>query len=276
MIAMAKKILCSTGTIVGRLNGFDHRLIIKHKDAIEADGFELMMLKAFYGHLPEIARELLRAQVSIEAIHFEKDITALLGLGDEEDLREGLRVFTENVDMGEAVGAKKAVFHLWDGRFSAERLEKSIALLETLYEITDARGVELVVENVPCRISPYETVCRIADKYPNARFTFDTRHASFLGECERFFASALWKDRIGHIHVSDYSGETVPGMWGVTRPILHPGEGIIDFDALFREMPPYSGETVTLESPVILPDGTHDIEKLNKTLAFLREKTKNG
>ena len=89
---MENQILCSTGTIVGRVNGFDHRLIIKYKDEIEADGFELMMQKAFYGRLSEIAGELNRAAVPIRTIHFEKDITALLGLGGAEERQEGLRL----------------------------------------------------------------------------------------------------------------------------------------------------------------------------------------
>lgn len=273
---MKTKILCSTGTLVGKANGFNYRLVIENKDRIEAEGFELMMLKAFYGRLPEIASDLNRAGIPIYAIHFEKDITALLGLGTDEDRREGLRIFAENVDMGRAVGAEKAVFHLWDGRFSPQQIESVIALLETLYEICDARGVELVVENVPSRSpSPYENIMKITERYPQARFTFDTRHGHFRGEVQTFFESDIWQTRIGHIHVSDYSGETVPGMWGVTRPILHPGEGKIDFETLFALMPPYHGETVTLESPVMRADGTVDIEKLNRTLGFLREKMKN-
>ncbi|MBQ8497476.1 MAG: sugar phosphate isomerase/epimerase [Clostridia bacterium] len=268
---MEKQILCSTGTIVGRANGFDHRLIIKYKDEIEADGFELMMLKAFYGRLPEIAEELNRADVPIRTIHFEKDITALLGLGDEEDRREGLRLFADNVDMGRAVGAKKAVFHLWDGRFSAEQVESGILLLETLYEICEKRGVELLVEGVPCKTSPYALVCEIAEKYLSSRFTFDTRHSDFMGETDTFFESPLWQNRIGHIHVSDYSGETAEGMWGVTRPILHPGEGLIDFEKFFTAAARCACDTVTLESPVMFPDGTHDILKLNRTLSLLKK-----
>ena len=57
-----------------------------------------------------------------------------------------------------------------------------------------------------------------------------------------------------------------------TRPILHPTEGNIDFSSLFASMPPYIGETVTLESPVMLPDGTHDLNKLNRSLSFIRKK----
>ena len=267
------ELLCSTGTLVGRANGFDHTIVIKHHKEIEADGFELMMLKAFYEKMDEVARDLLCGGVKIRTIHFEKDITALLGLRGEEDTREGLRLFARNAEMGKNVGAEKAVFHLWDGRFSPEQTERVISLLETLYEICEKNDLELVVENVPAKKpSPYENVLEIARRYPNARFTFDTRHCHFMKQIDTFFESALWHDRIGHIHVSDYSGETVPEMWGVTRPILHPGEGLIDFDLLFEKMPPCGAETLALESPVIGKDGSTDIQKLNGTLHYLQKK----
>ena len=273
---MKKNILCSTGTIVGKANGFDYRLILRYRDEICADGFELMMLKAYYDRLGDVRKTVEKAGIPVYTIHFEKDITALLGLGDEDDLREGLRIFTENADMAQAVGAKGAVFHLWDGRFDRNHLSKGISLLETLYEICEKRGLELLVENVPCRISPYESVLEISERYPNARFTFDTRHADIIGETARFTESRIWKTKTGHLHVSDHCGQTVPGMWGVTRPILHPGEGKIDFYTLFASMPPYDGETVTLESPVMLPDGTHDLNKLNRSLSFIRRNMKEN
>ena len=267
---MSKKILCSTGTLVGRANGFDYTLISRYADFIYADGFELMMLKAYYDRLADVRRTVEQAGMPVYTIHFEKDITALLGLGDEEDRGEGLRLFELNADMGAAVGARAAVLHLWDGRFDEKCLNKSIGLLDALFEICDKRSVELLVENIPCRISPYESVLSIAKRYPHARFTFDTRHADFIGETDRFFQSEIWKTRIGHIHISDHIGQTAPGMWGVTRPIVHPGEGVIDFNRLFGKMSVFGGETVTLESPVMLPDGSHDLEKLNRSLCFLR------
>ena len=271
---MRKKILCSTGTIVGKANGFDHTLIARYAKDIRADGLELMMLQAYYDDLTGVCKTLERASLPVYTFHFEKNITALLGLGTQEDRREGLRLFEKNTDMARAVGASAAVFHLWDGRFDARHLSGVIDLLAILFEICDKRSVELLVENIPCRISPYESVLRIAREYPGSRFTFDTRHADVVGETDRFLQSEIWRKRIGHIHVSDHCGLTVPGMWGVTRPIVHPGEGKIDFDEFFDKMPPYDGETVTLESPVMLPDGTHDLEKLNRTLSFLREKMK--
>ncbi len=270
---MKQELLCSTGTMVGRANGFNHMLIAEHHGALAADGFELMMLSAFYGRLETVARDLTRAQVNIRTIHFEKDITALLGLYGPEEHAEGLRRFRANCEMGRWVGAEKAVFHLWDGRFSPERIDAALDLLETLYEISEREGLALVVENVPCKTpTPYEICERIAARYPLARFTFDTRHCHFMGEISRFQASALWAHRISHIHVSDYGGLTVPDMWGVTRPILHPGEGLVDFDAFFDAMHPTDADTLTLESPVIGQDGALDLEKLNRTLGYLAEK----
>jgi hypothetical protein len=57
-------------------------------------------------------------------------------------------------------------------------------------------------------------------------------------------------------------------QWGVLRPILHPGEGSLDFYGLLARMPEYK-HSVTLESPVFLPGGEVDIERLNASLAIL-------
>ncbi len=270
---MKTELLCSTGTLVGRANGYDHTLVVKYNREIEADGFELMVVSAFYDRMQTVARDLMKGGVNVRTIHFEKDITSLLGLHGSEEREEGLRRFSLNVELGAAVGAKKAVYHLWDGRFSREQIRRGIALLETLYEICDKKGIELLVENIPSREpSPYENVASVAARYPHARFTFDTRHAHVMGQTDIFLDSPLWAERIGHLHVSDYSGETVKGMWGVTRPILHPGEGIIDFDALFDKMPPCAADTLALESPVVASDGSVDIGKLDRTLGYLSRK----
>ena len=139
---MGKTILCSTGTLVGKANGFDYTLIDRYSREICADGFELMMLKAYYGHLPDICRMLGRIAIPVRTIHFEKDITALLGLGDSEDRREGLRLFELNVDMGCAVGASAAVFHLWDGRFDERHLKAVTCMKIEIEALTGKRRMK--------------------------------------------------------------------------------------------------------------------------------------
>lgn len=272
---MQNTILCSTGTLIGRANGFDYRIIAELKSAVLADGFELMMVSPWYGQLPEIAASLRKADIVPPVIHFEKDIGPLLSLGTGQDREEGLRLFRLNAEMGCAVGAKKAVFHLWDGRFSEQCLAEALLLLDTLSEICAENGLELLIENIPCRVrSPYAILSEIAKRHPQARFIFDTRHAHFMGELEAYLASELFRTRTAHLHISDYSGETVVGKWGVTRPILQPGEGIIDFRTVFAAMPFYTGGTVTLESPVLGADGVPDLQKLNRSLTYLSKNIK--
>ena len=42
------KILCSTGTMIGRPNGRDYRLIEKYAPQLHCDGFEFMMYSSWY------------------------------------------------------------------------------------------------------------------------------------------------------------------------------------------------------------------------------------
>ncbi len=267
---MENEILCSTGTFIGRANGYDYRKIIETHREIRADGFELMMLKAWDGSLLRIAHELEAAGVRTPTLHIEKDVGAALFLGDEDEYRAGLCAMTESAEMARAIGAKKAIFHLWDGRFDEAHVRRAIDGLTPLYEIFDTRGVALLVENVPCRApSPFDGATEIAARYPGASFIFDLRHGSFLGECDRFYESDLWQTRVSHLHISDHIGQTAPNMWGVTRPIVQPGEGIADIPALLSALARYHGGTVALESPALSADGVIHLDTLNRSMDFL-------
>ena len=70
------------------------------------------------------------------------------------------------------------------------------------------------------------------------------------------------------MHISDFNG--IRGGYYI-RPILHPGEGVTDFERFFELFRNYN-DTITLESPVMSEDGL-DIEKLNKSLEYLKNKT---
>ena len=65
---MPTKILCSTGTLVGRANGYNHRIVTENHKNIDADGFELMMLNAYYERLSEVIRDFEKACVNVETI----------------------------------------------------------------------------------------------------------------------------------------------------------------------------------------------------------------
>lgn len=259
----------STGTIVGRANDFSHKVITERFKDIDCDGFELMMLKAWYGRMDGIAYDLGAAGVYTPVIHFEKEIGVMLAEGSDSAADEAMKLFCENARMGGLVGAKKAVFHLWGGPKSDSAVEKAIKLLPQMSEICEKHGVTLTIENIPCVFSDPLTVWgKIAESVPDMPFTFDTRFGAFHAQYMDIFASPLWKN-VRHVHVSSYNG--VKNEWGLIRPILHPGEGKIDFDHLISNMPRYEG-SVTLESPVLGEDGSLDIAKLNASINYLRGK----
>ena len=72
---------------------------------------------------------------------------------------------------------------------------------------------------------------------------------------------------IEHVHVSDFGGGYRD--FSALRPILHPGEGTVDFPlfASLLDAMDYRGG-VTLESPV-MGEGGWDTDKLCATLRYL-------
>ena len=259
----------STGTLVGRENNFDYCVITENAKKIRADGFELMILRPWYGRLDEIAKALADAGVYTPAIHFDKKIGVMLAEGDPKTSEKALELFAENVRMAKMTGAKKSVFHLWGGQKSDGAVDGAIELLPQMKEMCEAAGTELLIENIPCVYNdPLSIWEKIYSRIPDMGFVFDTRFGKFHDQYMDIFASPTWQN-VKHMHASSFLG--AKNEWGLIRPILQPGEGKVDFDHLISNMPHYEG-SVTLESPVIAEDGSVDIATLNRSLDFLREK----
>ena len=259
----------STGTLVGRENNFDYCVIAENAKKIRADGFELMILRPWYGRLDEIAKALADAGVYTPAIHFDKEIGVMLAEGDPKTSEKALELFAENVRMAKMTGAKKSVFHLWGGQKSDGAVDGAIELLPQMKEMCEAAGTELLIENIPCVYNdPLSIWEKIYSRIPDMGFVFDTRFGKFHDQYMDIFASPTWQN-VKHMHASSFLG--AKNEWGLIRPILQPGEGKVDFDHLISNMPHYEG-SVTLESPVIAEDGSVDIATLNRSLDFLREK----
>ena len=132
---MNNKIYCSTGTIVGRVNNFNYKLFTENHKSIAADGFELMMVKAYYDILPELCREIERVSAAIRVVHAEKDIGGLLPESDGEIIKKAFADFETNCRVAEHLGAKKMVFHLWSAPHSDRYFEKNLSylLLKLIY-----------------------------------------------------------------------------------------------------------------------------------------------
>lgn len=269
-------IYCSTGTIIGRLCNYDHKYICSLlPDVLKntgIDGIELMMLPAFYDKLDIIAKDLEKTGMDFPVIHAEKNIGILFSEGDHESIREGMRLFDVNCEMGKRIGAARLVLHLWGGFLSDAEIARHIKLCPELFEIADRYGLEILYENIPCSTNfPLDNLKAIYDLYPRTKVLFDTRFGEFHHQFDYLFSSDwLWDGALSHIHISDLR-EGADRDFTRLRPILHPREGLIDFADFFEKVKrhAYNG-SVTLESPVLFEQGI-DTDKLTDTLVYIRE-----
>lgn len=271
------EIYCSTGVMVGRINNNDYTLIKKHFPSLIDKGLiygaEFMFAHSFYDKLEDICLELTSSGIKFDIMHFDKEIGIMLSECSDEISIEALKLLEINCQFANKIGAKRGVFHLWGGLKSDSNIEYNISYLHKIIELFQKYNIELLIENIPCTKSSGLNIWKQLYNYlPNIGFIFDTRFGAFHDEIDKTFSEPIW-NHIKHIHISDYS--SYPRDFSKIRPILHPGEGVIDFNHVFKRLHEvgYKG-TYTLESPVFNEHGP-DIKKLEKTLNYLNEHIKS-
>lgn len=280
---MSIKLLVSTGTMVGRSNGYNYARAIdeieKLQDGGYADGCELMMLVYYYDRLNEVAQCVRRSRVAPVTIHCEKEVGSMIsdagvlahdGKADEaEELyRRALDLFRLNCSMAEKLMIPRMVLHLWGGLSSDKNIMYNISKLPELSQIAHESGVRLLIENIPSNTAdPRSNWHRLLPYLGDGGLIFDTRFGKLHDQSREILEDAELKNKIEHIHVSDYSGGY--RNFAALRPILHPGDGVIDFDeiASLVQKIKYDG-TLTIESPVMCGEEL-DIPKIKSTLEYL-------
>ncbi len=277
--------LASTGTIVGRVNGFNVHLVTEILPSLMEEnlisGGEFMMLNDYYDRTEAVAKEWRSAGIPFPTMHCEKDVGTLLsdagaqyGAGNRDEAEtiaaHALYLYEKNCEVAAMVGSSRMVFHLWGGMNSDAHLSYNVRLLPKLIEMADSYGIRLLIENVPSALmDPLTNWRKLKAHYSKLGLVFDTRFGHVHRQMEDIFADGEVAPHIEHIHISDHRGEKKD--FATLRPILHPGEGEVDFDAFARHLAcrKYAG-TVTLESPVTHPEGA-DARKLRETLVYLKE-----
>lgn len=267
---MGNKIYCSTGALIGRENDYNYKYIIKYADQIQADAFELMMLKAYYKNFNIMSKLFAENNIMFPVIHSDKDIGTLLSQRNDNDTEEAIRLFNENCNFGKDIGAKMIVLHLWGGDKSDIYIDYNIKICEKLIDISKKYNLTLVVENIPCLVKdPITHWLKLHNIYPDLKFILDTRFLAFHEQTKRIFELKWFENgNIIHMHISDFTGP--PKDFSSLRPILHPNEGIIDFNSLLFNIKKVYNGSITLESPVISKDNL-DIEKLNNSLNYIKK-----
>lgn len=264
---MKNPIYASTGAFLGKVNGYNYRLLPELAPKIKCDGLEFMVYSVWYDDFENIINEVAGYALNLPVIHFDKNIGILLAENTAQSIAEAKREFSLNVWAAKRIGAKKAVFHLWGGKNSDLFVHRSVEFLPEFYRECNEAGVDLLIENIPSRYNgPYNNWGTVHAAYPDAHFIYDTRFGEFHAEHDLIMFRGHWQ-RVRHIHVSSFERGKME-FWGLLRPILHPGEGSLDFEGLVARMPEYD-HSVTLESPVHAEGGVIDIEKLNASLDML-------
>lgn len=267
-----KQLLCSTGALITSRNGRNYRLLAEIAERLECDGFEFMMYDSWYDAWERVAEEVAALGLYFPVFHVEKRVGTAISRNEEGDPEEAARLFEINCRMAERVGAKKLVFHLWDGIPSDRDIRNNIRQYAALNETAKRHGLLLTVENVVCnRENPLKHLTELHEAYPGAAFTFDVKFAKFHDELETACTEKyrwLWDGAVRHVHISDYAGGYME--WEKLKS-LHPGEGNIDYGAFFAYLRNCGyQEGVTIESTSVREDGSIDYDRLNRSLRLLR------
>ena len=280
-----RRLFVSTGTMVSRLNNYNYTRALgeirRLADDGLCDGLELMMLTHYYDKSDAVIAAVAECGVEPATIHCEKEIGTMLsdagdlnadGKTDEAEAlyRDALELFRLNCTFAERLEIPRMVFHLWGGFKSDIHVEYNISKLGELEKIAEQYGTRLLIENIPSqKTDPRTNWHKLLPSLGNCGLIFDTRFGCLHAQSADILTDGELTPHIEHVHISDFGGGYRD--FKALRPILHPGEGNVDFGEIARLLDSfgYSG-TVTLESPVCVEDDL-DIPKLRKTLTFLRE-----
>ncbi len=271
--------------MVGRSNNYNYiralSEIKKLQDKKLCVGCELMMLISYYDKLDSVVSAIREYGVNPVTIHCEKEVGTMISdagvlfsEGKKDDAQklylDAVKFFTINCETAEKLSIPRMVLHLWGGFSSDKNIDYNISKLPELNSIAGKHGVQLLIENIPSNTNdPLSNWHKLLPVIGNAKLIFDTRFGKLHEQIREILTDKVITDNIEHIHVSDYTGGYK--NFKALRPILHPRDGVIDFDevaSLIYDIN-YSG-TLTLESPVMVEEDL-DIPKIESTLVYLDE-----
>lgn len=266
------RVLCSTGAIITRRNGRDYDLLREIVPQLDCDGLEFMMYQSWHDRTAALAEAL--SAFDVPVFHMTKQIGQWVS---EDNLKDAEAMFREDCALAKTVGAGLLVLHLWSGEASDQHIERNIAAYPALREIAEGQGLTLTVENVLCNTrDPMTHMRTLAERYPDIRFTFDTKMAAFHTQLDALYAPEnawLWP-RIAHFHVNDYAGGHMDWAHMGVKQL---GQGHIDFDRFFafvRGMG-YRGDC-TCEATAVREDGSIRYEDMNASLDRIRVGVSGG
>ncbi len=267
------QLLCSTGAFSRFPELTDYQSILEYGPQLDVDGLEVMFFPGWTDDIENIATTLHESSLHIPAIHAEKGIGPALISPQPGEREQGWRWLQASCRLGQIVGSKTLIIHLWGLPDSDDRLAENLAVLPDCITMAEQHDLILAVETVPSRSGDTLGNVRRAVEHDNrCRVTLDTEFLALHGQLEAALqADWLWQDRrVPHIHIKDYDG----ALYSTDnyRRYLHPGEGTIDFHHFFAALKArhYEG-AISLEASIVNRDGTRDLPRLKRSLELLRD-----
>ena len=287
-----KKVLCSTGALIGRPNNRDYRLLEKLAPSLDCDGFEFLVYDTWYPEADKMIETVKNYDLQIPVVHCEKSLSEKLAgarawyddagyhyekMTDEEDeknVKDAIEKFKLNLKIANGLGADKMVFHLWNGIISDKHIERNAERFGILKEMAEKAGILLMVENVICNEhDPMYDMKVVYDRFPDVSYVYDTKMSEFHGQTMLLFDPEwdwlLKEGHIKHLHLNDYGGGIKD--WSNLK-VLPIGKGHVDFEGFFLQLGRYgyNGDS-TVEATAFDKTGTVDTEMLNECFKRLRE-----
>ncbi len=262
------RILCSTGTLLGRPNGRDFSMLPSIVPNLHCDGLELLMYDTWYDKIKDLSATMKKISLPVCVFHLEKTIGELVSQQHLEDALDKMEI---NCALASDLGAEKLVLHLWNGIISDKNIDYNTECYKYLEEIAQKHNLILTVENVVCSCStPFSHFSNLIKKYPHIKFTYDTKMADFHKEQDLIYLenNRHIVDNFAHLHINDRLGEYKD--WSNLK-VLHIGHGSVDFDKFFSFIKSvgYSGDYTT-EATSFDQEGKINLELLNQSLDKIR------
>jgi sugar phosphate isomerase/epimerase len=190
---------------------------------------------------------------------FEPDLFG----GSPRQRQDAMETLSHVLDAGQALGASYYVFHGPSGVRSPMMPERIASLPErfaAMQALAKAHHMEILWENVNwCTLRNLDCVRSALGMIPDLHFVLDVKQA-YLGKVDPFDMLHLMEGRVRHVHLLD---------WDENGKLCLPGEGVMDFPRLFRELKAQGYNGALILEPYA--SQTTDTEAVKRSLAYLRE-----
>lgn len=256
------KLGMSSAGFYGRMETEEEASFLRQFDLDVCEIF-LQTRSEYSGDFGRVVKEHLQG-LSCVSVHpkgtqFEPDLFG----GSPRQRRDAMETLIHVLDAGQVLGASWYVFHGPSGARSPMTPERMANLPERFAAMqaeAKNRNMEILWENVNwCTLRDLACVQSALKLLPDLHFVLDVKQA-YLGKTDPFDMLHQMEGRIRHVHLLD---------WDASGKLCLPGEGIMDFLRLFRELKVQGYDGALILEPYAAQ--TTDTEAVKRSLAFLRE-----